>query len=120
MQAELDKVALGKWRKHLPLILAVLHDAERRQVQDDGVESWMDDLKSLAFNIEDVLDEIHTEAKRSNFTEGLETSTRKIWKLIPFLNCSKLTFNMKIGEKMTTITREMDDIVARIPLLRLR
>ncbi|KAL6326178.1 hypothetical protein AAG906_001053 [Vitis piasezkii] len=54
---------------------AVLHDAEQRQIRDEAVKRWLDDLKALAYDIEDVLDEFEAEAKRPSLVQGPQTSS---------------------------------------------
>ncbi|KAL6328009.1 hypothetical protein AAG906_031353 [Vitis piasezkii] len=74
---------LEEWRRTLTHIEAVLHDAENKQIREKAVKVWLDDLKSLAYDIEDVVDEFDTEAKQRSLTEGSQASTSKVRKLIP-------------------------------------
>lgn len=54
---------LKKWEKMLININQVLDDAEDRQLNGDlGVKSWLEDLRNLAFDIEDLLDEFATKS----------------------------------------------------------
>ena len=55
---------LNEWRRTLLHIEAVLTDAEQKQVRNRSVMLWLDDLKSLAYDMEDVLDDFNTEANR--------------------------------------------------------
>ncbi|KAB1202507.1 putative disease resistance RPP13-like protein 1 [Morella rubra] len=57
---------LDKWKKTLSRIQAVLDDAEDRQHIDGVVKQWLDDLKDLAYDVDDILDEFNTEVLRSN------------------------------------------------------
>ncbi|CBI28620.3 unnamed protein product, partial [Vitis vinifera] len=54
---KVDTAVLQEWSKTLLDLQAVLHDAEQRQIREEAVKSWVDDLKALAYDIEDVLDE---------------------------------------------------------------
>ncbi|CBI28607.3 unnamed protein product, partial [Vitis vinifera] len=56
-QLKVDTAVLQEWRNTLLQLQAVLHDAEQRQIQDEAVKRWLDDLKALAYDIEDVLDD---------------------------------------------------------------
>ena len=50
--------AVANLKKNLRAIKAVLKDAEKRQWNDNdgaGVKLWMDDLKDLSYDMEDVL-----------------------------------------------------------------
>ncbi|KAJ9685444.1 hypothetical protein PVL29_017472 [Vitis rotundifolia] len=107
---------LEDWRKTLTHIEAVLDDAENKQIREKAVKVWLDDLKSLAYDIEDVVDEFDTEAKQRSLTEGAQASTSKVRKLIPTygaLDPRALSFNKKMGEKIKKITRELDAIAKR-------
>ncbi|KAJ9685486.1 hypothetical protein PVL29_017504 [Vitis rotundifolia] len=107
---------LGEWRRTLTHIEAVVDDAENKQIKEKAVKVWLDDLKSLAYDIEDVVDEFDTEAKQRSLTEGPEASTSKVRKLIPTfgaLDPRAMSFNKKMGEKINKITRELDAIAKR-------
>ncbi|WKA02211.1 hypothetical protein VitviT2T_020426 [Vitis vinifera] len=69
---------LEEWRKTLTHIEAVVDDAENKQIREKAVKVWLDDLKSLAYDIEDVVDEFDTEAKQRSLTEGPQASTSKV------------------------------------------
>ncbi|XP_034705098.1 putative disease resistance RPP13-like protein 1 [Vitis riparia] len=114
---------LEEWRRTLTHIEAVLHDAENKQIREKAVKVWLDDLKSLAYDIEDVVDEFDTEAKQRSLTEGPQATTSKVRKLIPTfgaLDPRALSFNKKMGEKIKKITRELDAIAKRRLDLHLR
>ncbi|XP_031281480.1 putative disease resistance RPP13-like protein 1 [Pistacia vera] len=53
---------LQKWEEKLKMIQAVLNDAEEKQLTDRAVKIWLDDLRDLAYDVEDMLDEFATEA----------------------------------------------------------
>ena len=46
----------------MKIIQAVLGDAEEKQLTDRAVKMWLDDLRDLAYDMEDILDEFATEA----------------------------------------------------------
>ena len=99
---------LEEWRKTLTHIEAVLCDAENKQIREKAVKVWLDDLKSLAYDIEDVIDEFDIEAKQRSLTEGPQACTSKVRKLIPTcgaLDPRVMSFNKKMGEKINKITR---------------
>ncbi|KAH7544561.1 hypothetical protein JRO89_XS15G0185400 [Xanthoceras sorbifolium] len=53
---------LRKWRKNLLKIDAFLEDAEDKQLAGDKlVKMWLDDLRDLAYDLEDLLDDFATE-----------------------------------------------------------
>ena len=53
---------IKKWEKTLLKLHAVLGDAEEKQLTSRLVKLWLDDLRDLAYDVEDILDEFATEA----------------------------------------------------------
>ncbi|PON99914.1 NB-ARC domain containing protein, partial [Trema orientale] len=43
-------------RRNLEAIQAVLKDAEKRKMKEDGVRIWLDELKDVSYDMDDVLD----------------------------------------------------------------
>ncbi|GKV45228.1 hypothetical protein SLEP1_g52336 [Rubroshorea leprosula] len=48
---------LEKWRTLLPQIRGLLRDAEEKQLHENFVKTWLDDLKDLAYDMEDIFEE---------------------------------------------------------------
>uniref|UniRef100_A0A2N9GBS4 NB-ARC domain-containing protein n=1 Tax=Fagus sylvatica TaxID=28930 RepID=A0A2N9GBS4_FAGSY len=68
---------LKKWKTMLPMICAVLDDAEEKQVTSNSfVKKWLDELEDLAYDADDILDEFATEALRRKLVNA-EPSTSK-------------------------------------------
>lgn len=63
-QAILDD--LNQLHRTLRRIHTVLHDAEEREIRDQSVELWLSDLRSVAHEAEDVLDEYQYELLRAD------------------------------------------------------
>jgi hypothetical protein len=40
----------------------MLGDAEEKQYTDRAVKEWLDDLRDLAYDVDDIVDELTTEA----------------------------------------------------------
>nr|GEU39745.1 zinc finger, CCHC-type [Tanacetum cinerariifolium] len=53
---------LKKWERKLPLIQALLEDASQKEVKSKAVKNWLNDLQHLAYDIDDVLDALATDA----------------------------------------------------------
>ncbi|CBI36424.3 unnamed protein product, partial [Vitis vinifera] len=51
------KSEIQSLKKTLRSVRDVLEDAERRQVKDKSVQGWLESLKDMAYEMEDVLDE---------------------------------------------------------------
>ena len=106
-----------EWRKTLLGIEAVLNDAEERHIREKGVKVWLDDLKALAYDMEDVLDEFDTEAKQPKPMGGPQITMTKVQKLIPTC-CSNsgsgaLILNENMNRTIKRITKELEAVAKR-------
>ncbi|GLT33634.1 hypothetical protein SLA2020_082030 [Shorea laevis] len=68
---------MESWRTLLSKITAILQHAEENQVANQFVEPYLDDLKNLAYDMEDILEEFVIDAKRSELIAKSKASTSK-------------------------------------------
>ncbi|KAL7617806.1 hypothetical protein Lser_V15G03614 [Lactuca serriola] len=108
---------LKKWKKNLPLIQAVLADATQKHITDKAVQLWVNDLQDLAYDIDDVLDDLATEALRRKLNQEAHatTSTSKVLKFFPSC-CTNFTprnilYGRKMSSKLDEITAKLRDLV---------
>ncbi|XP_039162983.1 putative disease resistance RPP13-like protein 1 [Eucalyptus grandis] len=108
----IDKL-LKKWEKLLTSIDQVLVDAENRQLTSDrAVKSWLEDLRDLAYDIEDLLDEFATESAKNK--SKVEPSTSKACSLLPS-SCFRLSPRMfMLDHKMRSKIEKMDNKLQEI------
>ncbi|KAL5706975.1 hypothetical protein ACHQM5_025079 [Ranunculus cassubicifolius] len=66
-----------KLTDNLKLVQAVLADAEEKQVKNKSVKVWLDDLKQVVYDADDVLDEWHTRTAISQLQGSINVGTRK-------------------------------------------
>ncbi|KAJ9550089.1 hypothetical protein OSB04_022632 [Centaurea solstitialis] len=104
---------LNKWKKTLSQIQAVLADAEQKQIKERHVELWLQDLQDLAYDIDDVLDDLATEAMRREFNQEAyaSSSTSKVLKFIPTCCVNSTPRNIMYGRKMSS---KLDEITAKL------
>ncbi|KAJ9558471.1 hypothetical protein OSB04_013085 [Centaurea solstitialis] len=114
-------VQLIKWNKTFSHIQQVLADAGQKQITDRSVESWLHDLQDLAYDIDDVLDDLATEAMRRKLNKegdaSSSTNTGKGKALLKFIPtcCSKLVpHNIKYGHNMSS---KLDEISTKLDTL---
>ncbi|XP_062173783.1 putative disease resistance RPP13-like protein 1 [Alnus glutinosa] len=115
---------LGKWKKTLSRIQALLDDAEEKQYTNKAVKRWLDDLRDLAYDVEDILDEFDTEALLCKLRGENQGSTSKVRNLIPAC-CTGLTphalkINIRLESKITDITDRFNELVMQKTDLRLK
>ncbi|KAJ9697499.1 hypothetical protein PVL29_009358 [Vitis rotundifolia] len=82
------------------MINEVLDEAEEKQITKRSVKEWVDDLRDLAYDMEDL------------------ATTSKVRSLIPtyfagFNPVSEVKFNIEMGSKIKEISRRLDDISRR-------
>ncbi|KAL7619175.1 hypothetical protein Lser_V15G03625 [Lactuca serriola] len=108
---------LNKWKKNLPMIQAVLADATQKQIKERAVQLWVNDLQHLAYDIDDVLDDLATEALRRKLNQEAQasSSSSKVLKLVPNC-CTNFTprnfmYGRKMSSKLDEITAKLRDLV---------
>ncbi|RXH85156.1 hypothetical protein DVH24_041924 [Malus domestica] len=101
---------LKKWSDNLSAIVELLNDAEERQltVGSDPLKCWLDDLKDLAFDVEDVLDKYDTKMLKLKIQHAHSSTSSNAWKSI--LNG---VFNFKMNSEIQKITERLQDISER-------
>ncbi|XP_077215898.1 putative disease resistance protein RGA3 [Tasmannia lanceolata] len=96
----------------LSAIQAVLQDAEEQQVSSNAVKNWLRELKDVAYDADDVVDEFTTEVLRSKLEGNIQTSN---WEQVLSLCFSCFTsnpvkFRHEIGHKIKEIRERLDKI----------
>ncbi|KAJ0435077.1 putative virus X resistance protein-like, coiled-coil [Helianthus annuus] len=64
--------------RELSQIQVVLHDASEKEIKDEAVKQWLNSLQHLAYDIDDVLDDVATEAMRHELIQKSGASTSKM------------------------------------------
>ncbi|XVF39703.1 hypothetical protein PTKIN_Ptkin01aG0054300 [Pterospermum kingtungense] len=65
-----QKKNIKKLQEKLLLIQAVIEDAEERQLKDKKVKIWLSKLRDVAYDADDLLDEINTQVLRGQLIKG--------------------------------------------------
>nr|XP_043639587.1 putative disease resistance RPP13-like protein 1 [Erigeron canadensis] len=104
---------LKKLKTSLPQIEALLNDAAEKEIQDKRVKDWLNRLQHVAYDVDDVLDSLATDAMHHELTEKPAGGgiTRKVTKLIP--TCCTTTFsssNTEMHKKLEDITTKLQDL----------
>ncbi|KAH0720504.1 hypothetical protein KY290_005450 [Solanum tuberosum] len=90
--------------QNVSLIQAFIHDAERRQVDDQAVKLWLKRLEKAAENAENVFDEFRYESIKRQ----VKIHKNPMLKVSDFI--SHTTFKSKMSRKINTINEELRDI----------
>ncbi|KAH7547204.1 hypothetical protein FEM48_Zijuj01G0284700 [Ziziphus jujuba var. spinosa] len=110
---------------NLQAVRAVLVDAEKRQLREEEVRRWLDELKDVSYEIDDALDEWSTAILKSNIErqeKGVQNSrsiTKKkvclsfLFPCFPYSQVSQLGYRLDIAHKIKTLNGRLDDIAIR-------
>ncbi|CAK9170518.1 unnamed protein product [Ilex paraguariensis] len=103
--------------KVLSTIKELLNDAETKQITNETVNLWLEDLRDLAYDMDDLVDEIETEALAHKLkTETEPAATTGKVKVLNFLSTSLTDFRrsielkFKFGSKIKQITLRLQEM----------
>ncbi|XP_021991879.1 putative disease resistance RPP13-like protein 1 [Helianthus annuus] len=112
------KPQLTKWKNDMLMIHAVLDDAGQKQIFQKAVELWLHELQDLAYDIDDIVDDLTTEGMIRKFHQQSHagTSTSKFWKIMIPSCCTNSTLrnlfrDLGLGSKGEKITKKLNDLV---------
>ncbi|KAL2545532.1 putative disease resistance RPP13-like protein 1 [Forsythia ovata] len=112
---------LKKWRRTLLMIKAVLTDAENKQTRNEAVKEWLNDLEDLAYDLDDLVDKLNTEALQRKLMETDEESTSQVQKLFSTFsnNFSDFISERGINSELQEINERLEDLAQQISMLSL-
>ncbi|XP_024021208.1 putative disease resistance RPP13-like protein 1 [Morus notabilis] len=87
----------------------LMNDAEVKQLTDENVKKWLDDLKQVLYEADHAMDEINTEALRRKVEAGDQSGSRAS----KFINSISTFF----GAFENTVRSEIEDILSRLKSL---
>ncbi|KAD3336380.1 hypothetical protein E3N88_31899 [Mikania micrantha] len=116
---------LENLRSNLLLIQAVLVDAGQKHISDTSVELWLNELHHLAYEIEDVFDDLVTEATRrrlKNQESDASTSNNTKSKVLKFIpnKFHAVNYGRKMSPKIDEITTKLRGLVEKKKILGLK
>ncbi|KAJ0860770.1 putative P-loop containing nucleoside triphosphate hydrolase, leucine-rich repeat domain superfamily [Helianthus annuus] len=98
----------------LSQIQALLNDASHKEITDESVRLWLTSLQHLAYDIDDVLDDVATEAMHRELTPESEASTSMVRKLIPAC-CTNFSLSHRLSPKLDSITTKLQHLEKQNP-----
>ncbi|PWA48747.1 NB-ARC domains-containing protein [Artemisia annua] len=101
---------LKEWERKLSLIQAFLEDASQKEVTSKAVKQWLNDLQHLAYDIDDILDALATDAMQREFVNESQTITNKVRKFIPSC-CTSFSLSTRVGSKLDNISTRLLDLM---------
>ncbi|XP_044479426.1 disease resistance protein RGA2-like [Mangifera indica] len=93
----------------LKTIKVVLLDAEEKQIHDSKLRVWLEKLKEVCYNAEDILDEVEVEDLRKQVVHH-QSITRKVCHF--FSSSNLVVFRFTLGHKIKEIKKRLAKITA--------
>ncbi|KAF5775964.1 putative virus X resistance protein-like, coiled-coil [Helianthus annuus] len=104
---------LKELKTTLSRIQDLLNDASQKEVTHKSVKSWLNALQHLAYDIDDVLDDLATEEMHRELTlQEPAASTSMVRKLIPSC-CTNFSLTHRLSPKLDSINRELENLEKR-------
>ncbi|KAK2990933.1 hypothetical protein RJ640_000212 [Escallonia rubra] len=112
---------LRTWTAKFQLLEAVLSSAEEKQITEKPVNMWLQQLQDLAYDLDDLLDELATEALRRKLMMAQPTQASNpsmLRKLIPLCCSTNFTpravkFRCNISSKIANITERLQGLLEK-------
>nr|CAB3460422.1 unnamed protein product [Digitaria exilis] len=108
-------------KRKLPAILDVIADAEEQAASKrEGAKAWLEGVRKMAYQANDVMDEFKYEAlRRKAKQEGhYKELGMDVIKLFPSHN--RVAFRYRMGNKLSVILQELDVLIAEMHAFRFR
>ncbi|XP_030952818.1 putative disease resistance protein RGA3 isoform X1 [Quercus lobata] len=116
------KKEVKKLERNLKTIHAVLEDAEKRQLTETAVKVWLQKLKDVSYEMDNMLDEWNTALIQSEIekeeakSENSLTVEKKVRSLIPSSSCcfrpvKKLCLRHDIAHKIKELSGNLDELL---------
>ncbi|KAM0069321.1 putative P-loop containing nucleoside triphosphate hydrolase [Helianthus debilis subsp. tardiflorus] len=102
---------LNELQSTLSQIQALLNDASHKEITDESVRLWLNRLQHLAYDIDDVLDDVATEAMRHELSQESEAITSKVRNLLLVPTCcTKFSLSQRLHHKLDSINTKLQHL----------
>ncbi|TKY68722.1 putative disease resistance RPP13 protein 1 [Spatholobus suberectus] len=113
---ELDPLILNKLKTTLLTLHAVLNDAEEKQIMNPAVQEWLQELRDVIYDADNLLDEINTRALRRKVEAESQTFS---YHLRNFLSTFK-QFCKGVNSELEILFQRLDQFVKEKDILGLK
>ncbi|KAJ0860786.1 putative P-loop containing nucleoside triphosphate hydrolase, leucine-rich repeat domain superfamily [Helianthus annuus] len=94
----------------LTQIKALLNDASQKEITNESVRLWLNSLQHLAYDIDDVLDDVATEAIHRELTQESGSVISKVRKLMVPSFFTKFSLSQSLHDKLDSITTQLQQL----------
>ncbi|MCH84525.1 disease resistance protein, partial [Trifolium medium] len=117
---KLNEKLLKKLNITLLSINVVVDDAELKQIRNQPVKAWLDAVKDVVLDAEDLLNEIDIEVSRCKLEAESQSSTTTANKVWSFFNASSSSFDKEIESKMHEVLENLEYLASKKDILGLK
>nr|XP_027073858.1 putative disease resistance protein RGA3 isoform X2 [Coffea arabica] len=104
------KEDLVKFKASVEMILAVLADAEEEQPKQQAVQLWLKRLEGLAYEADNVLDELNYDVLRQQVETGKRNGNQLKGKVRSLFHSNSIGFRWKMGQKIRDLNKKLNII----------
>ncbi|KAJ7949342.1 Disease resistance protein [Quillaja saponaria] len=101
-------------------IIAVLDDAEEKQIQNPRVKKWVDEIKDVVFDAEDLLDEIEIEVSQHESQAELLATSSKVRNFSTSISAVVNAFDKEIESRIEEILDHLENLFEKKDVLGLK
>uniref|UniRef100_A0A251SXL7 Putative NB-ARC n=1 Tax=Helianthus annuus TaxID=4232 RepID=A0A251SXL7_HELAN len=101
---------LNKLQSTLSHIQDLLTDASEKEITKKAVKQWLNRLQHLAYDIDDFLDDVATEAMRRELSQESGAITSKVRDLIVPTCCTKFSLSQRLHHKLDSINTKLQHL----------
>ncbi|KAJ0860699.1 putative P-loop containing nucleoside triphosphate hydrolase, leucine-rich repeat domain superfamily [Helianthus annuus] len=94
----------------LTQIKALLNDASHKEITNESVRLWLNSLQHLAYDIDDILDDVATEAIHRELTQESGSVISKVRKLMVPSFFTKFSLSQSLHDKLDSITTQLQQL----------
>ncbi|KAK9068260.1 hypothetical protein SSX86_012371 [Deinandra increscens subsp. villosa] len=105
IHSELDEL-----QTTLSQVKALLNDASHKEITQEAVGLWLNSLQHLAYDIDDLLDDVATQAMHRELTQESGAVTSKVRNLIVPTCCTNLSLDNRLRRKLDSITNKLQNL----------
>ncbi|KAL5230204.1 hypothetical protein ABZP36_028980 [Zizania latifolia] len=98
-----------KLERQLLAVQCKLMDAEEKSETNPAVKRWMKDLRAVAYEADDVLDDFQYEALRHEAQIGDDSATRKVLRY--FTPHSPVLFRATMSRKLSNVLNKINELI---------
>ncbi|XP_039162281.1 putative disease resistance RPP13-like protein 1 [Eucalyptus grandis] len=121
MRREGLRTLLKKWEKELRRINCALEDAEEKQLTGDaGVKLWLEDLRNLAYDIEDLLYDFDAQARKKKQKADSRRVSKTLLVVPSCFSPREFVRDQKMRSKIEDIDSRLQEIIKQKHSLSLR